>query len=122
MDIESTFLLDTVTVIDSSNWSDEDYANKIKSLSKKRKEEELYLVTSLPIQATIETFPEGQVLTITIDNINDTSGEEVESFLKGLGSLRDYYPDLTVKIVDNTEQLSASGLPEDTVVKIKTGT
>jgi hypothetical protein len=41
----------------------------------------------------------------------------LQDLLEGLAHLRDYYPDLTIKIADMGSVVDASMLPEDTIVK-----
>jgi len=120
MDISQPFLIDSVTVIDASKWSESRIKSEAKSFAKNKTSGELYLITTFPIESSLETFPEGQVLNITIQSISECSQEDIESLLKALGNLRDYYPDLTVRVIDLTEKINAVGLPKDTIIK-KTG-
>lgn len=116
MNIEKTNLITSVVVVDVKKLNEKEIESKIKSISKNKKEGELHLVTTLPIESSIETYPEGQVLNIVIQNTSEAEND-IESFLKALGELRDYYPDLTVKVIDSTNKISPKGLPEDTIIK-----
>lgn len=116
MNIEKTNLITSVVVIYAKTWSTKEIESKIKSISKDKKDGELHLITTLSIESSLETYPEGQVLNIVIQNTSDVE-DDIESFLKALGELRDYYPNLTVKIIDNTNKISTKGLPKDTIIK-----
>jgi hypothetical protein len=117
MNLSLQKIIESVKVIDASQWAQNETDKKIKALTKSKKDGELYLITTLPIVSAIETFPEGQVLTITISDTSNLPKHDIENLLTSLGQLRDYYPDLTVKVVDLTETISANDLPPDTIVK-----
>jgi len=117
MNLENNNLIISVVVVDAKNWSENEIDSKIKSISKQKKHGELYLVTTLQIESSIETYPEGQVLNIAIEDTSGIANDDIESLLKALGELRDYYPDLTVKVIDKTNKMSTKGLPEDVIIK-----
>lgn len=110
-------LIGSVYVLNISGMSQDKVRKKIEDIEKKKKEDELYLLTTLDIKTKLETLPEGQILTITIDDVKNVSEDEISDLLNSLASLRDYYEDLTVTVVDNTEKISIDNLPEDTIVK-----
>lgn len=110
-------IIESVKVIDASKWAQSETEKKIKSLTKAKKDGELYLITTLPIVSSLETYPEGQVLTITISDTSNLPTNDINNLMTSLGQLRDYYSDLTVKVIDLTETISADNLPSDTIVK-----
>lgn len=113
----TTPLIGSVHVVNISGLSQSKLQKKMEDIEKSKKANDLYLLTTLDIKTKLETFPEGQVLTIIIDDVNSASQDDIVDFMDALGSLRDYYEDLTVTVVDNTEKISIEHLPEDTIVK-----
>jgi len=117
MNLDKPNLITSVVVVDAKTWDESEIKSKIKSISREKKEGELCLVTTLKIESSVETYPEGQVLNIAIEDTSGIASDDIESLLKALGELRDFYPDLTVKVVDKTNKISTKGLPEDTIIK-----
>ena len=113
----ATPLIGSVHVVNIAGMSQAKVKNKIEEIERKKKDSDLYLLTTLAIKTKLETFPEGQILTVTIDDVKNIPEEEITDLINSLASLRDYYEDLTVTVVDNTEQISVDSLPEDTIVK-----
>ena len=116
MNLDSVKHINSVLVIDASKWPKESVDSKIAELTKQKPEDALYLITTLSLESSVETYPEGQVLNIIINDIPNLPKKDVKNLFDSLGKLRDFYPDLTVKVIDKTDKISKIGLPEDTIV------
>jgi len=117
LNLKKNNLITSIVVVDVKNWNKDEIDYKIKSISSQKKQGELYLLTTLQIESSIETYPEGQVLNIVIEDTFGIESDDIESLLRALGELRDYYPDLTVKVIDKTNKMSIKGLPKDVIIK-----
>lgn len=60
-------MLKKVHVVNISNMTEEEVKARIGQYSNKTKDDEIYLFSTVNIITELENFPEGQVLTITIN-------------------------------------------------------
>ncbi len=101
--------LDFIYIVDDSFFEDESRINTVKS-------NELYIASSLSIEANLTILPEGRILDIILSDAGKESSDEFKDFLMELGKLRDYYSDLTVKVtVINDANLNDLALPDGTI-------
>jgi|GEM_PF-4190310 len=110
-----TRLIKAVHIVDIKGLKESQIKNKLERISKNTKDDEIYLASTNDIEAQLETLPEGQVLTIHLNSKHNSS--DIEDLVRGLADLRDYYPDLTVKIIDKHEIVDRACLPEDAIIK-----
>lgn len=107
--------IEAVKIISSKNWDQATIDKTIKSLSKKNNEGEIYLVTDLNIKCFLDKQSNQQILSIVLEQ--NESQIEIEDFVNSLKNLQDYYPSLTIQIIDKSDAISKEWLPNDTVIK-----
>jgi hypothetical protein len=107
--------IEAVKIISSKNWDQATIDKKIKSLSKKNNEGEIYLITDLNIECFLDKKPNQQILSIVLEQ--NEGQTEVEDFINSLSNLQDYYPSLTIQIIDKSDAISKEWLPNDTAIK-----
>jgi hypothetical protein len=104
-----------VHCVDISGMNEKEIKEKIHTISHNIGENEIFFCSDENISVQLENLPEGQVLTIKIDTNNNSP--DVEELIKKISLLRDYYEDLTIKIIDINDTVNPDILPEDTIVK-----
>lgn len=107
----------SIKVINISDWDNQLVSSKIEEISR-APTDELYLLTPMSVDVELENLSKNQTIKIKLKDTNNSTDDEIAQFIYALGQLRDYYTNLTIQLIDQTDKILDLKLSEDIIIKV----